>query len=456
MEFCTSAALERCAREARTQPEREHVTLWMRTRGRGTEAHQRLRAVRPFDLRLTVDYPDDLVALRRVLNSRVGAPPNSTSTTSCACSRHTRNCRDLRHVRNEGLAGSLAAAVTRGDSTMKRCVNCRIAGDARDHLVRRRRCLQHLPPARVQDGPASTGPPNKRALDALIEEYRGKYDYDCIVPFSGGKDSTWTLYYLVKEYGIKPLVVRFDHGFMRPNLEDNNKRTLRKLGVDFLTFTPNWKVVQKLMLQTFLEKGDFCWHCHTGIFSYPMWIALEKKVPLIFWGEPSAEYTAYYSYDQEEEVDEKRFNRFVNLGITADDMYVRLGGTIDAARPQALFISAVEGAARSSTIARCASARTSRGTSRRQSEIIQRELGWKGDQVENVPPQYQYEKIECYMQGVRDYIKFIKRGYSRPSHLVAIDVRNDRMQAQEGRDIWSTNTRATGRRVSTCSWNSSD
>ena len=32
-------------------------------------------------------------------------------------------------------------------------------------------------------------------LDRLIEEYRGKFDYDCLVPFSGGKDSTWTLYY---------------------------------------------------------------------------------------------------------------------------------------------------------------------------------------------------------------------------------------------------------------------
>ena len=33
----------------------------------------------------------------------------------------------------------------------------------------------------------------KGMLDDLIEEHRGKYDYDCIVPFSGGKDSTFTL-----------------------------------------------------------------------------------------------------------------------------------------------------------------------------------------------------------------------------------------------------------------------
>ena len=80
------------------------------------------------------------------------------------------------------------------------------------------------------------------------------------------------------------------------------------------------------MLQAFLEKGDFCWHCHTGIFAYPMQVALKEQVPLIFWGEPSAEYTAYYSYDQPEYVDEERFNRYVNLGIPAEDMLIRLDG----------------------------------------------------------------------------------------------------------------------------------
>ena len=34
----------------------------------------------------------------------------------------------------------------------------------------------------------------KGELDELISAHKGKHDYDCIVPFSGGKDSTWTLY----------------------------------------------------------------------------------------------------------------------------------------------------------------------------------------------------------------------------------------------------------------------
>ena len=272
---------------------------------------------------------------------------------------------------------------------------------------------------------------NKIELDDLIENHRGKYDYDCIVPFSGGKDSTWALYYLVKEYKLNPLVVRFDHGFFRPGLEENVKKTFRRLGVDSITFTPNWKVVQKLMLASFLEKGDFCWHCHTGIFSYPMWVAIEKKIPLIFWGEPSAEYAAYYSYQQKEEVDEKRFNKFTNLGISSLDMYIRLGGNVDERSLKPYTYPPLDQLRLLNYRSVCLGSYIEWDV-KKQSAIIQAELGWEGAEVENVPPTYGYEKIECAMQGVRDYIKYIKRGYSRPSHLVAIDIRNGRIQKDEG------------------------
>lgn len=271
----------------------------------------------------------------------------------------------------------------------------------------------------------------KKDLDVLVEKYRGKYDYDCIIPYSGGKDSVWTLYYLMKEYNLKPLVVRFDHGFLRPNLDENTKRIQRKLGADFHHFTPNWKVVQKLMLQSFLEKGDFCWHCHTGIFSYPMWVALRYKVPLIFWGEPSAEYTSYYSYDQPEEVDEKRFNRAINLGINADDMYYRLNGEVDKRDLKPYSYPPLKDLRSIQYRSVCLGSYVPWDV-KKQVGIIKEELGWKGDQVENVPEEYNYEKIECYMQGVRDYIKYIKRGYTRPTHLSSIDIRHGRMTRDEG------------------------
>ena len=95
----------------------------------------------------------------------------------------------------------------------------------------------------------------KEEFRVLLEKYRGKYAYDCIVPFSGGKDSTFTLFTLINDWNLKPLVVSFDHGFYRPLVETNKLQTYRKLGVDVLKFTPNWHIVKKLMLESLKRKG---------------------------------------------------------------------------------------------------------------------------------------------------------------------------------------------------------
>jgi N-acetyl sugar amidotransferase len=278
-------------------------------------------------------------------------------------------------------------------------------------------------------------PSRKVMLDDLVEQYRGKYDYDCIIPFSGGKDSTFTLYYLVKEYNLKPLVVQFNHGFMRPNLLANNERTFKSLGVDVLSFTPNWKVVKRLMTESLIRKGDFCWHCHTGIFAYPMHVALKYSVPLVFWGEPSSEYTAYYDYEDDavEEVDENRFNRFVNLGITAEDMkgMIQKDFELDPRDLIPYTYPAERDLKRLRYRSVCLGSFIP-WDARRQSELIMKELGWKGDHVEGMPPErYNYEKIECSMQGVRDYLKYLKRGYSRVTQMTALDIRHGRMEKSE-------------------------
>ena len=275
----------------------------------------------------------------------------------------------------------------------------------------------------------------KKMLENLISEYKGKYDYDCIVPFSGGKDSTYTLYHLVTEYKLKPLVVQFNHGFMRPNLLANNERTFKKLGVDVISFTPNWKVVKRLMREALIRKGDFCWHCHTGIFAYPMHIALKFSVPLVFWGEPSSEYTAYYDYrdGEVEEVDETRFNRFVNLGITAEDMkgMIEKDFSLDERDLIPYTYPPLRELKKLKYRSVCLGSFIP-WDAKRQSQIIMQQLGWKGDEVEGMPPGlYPYEKIECSMQGVRDYLKYLKRGYSRVTQMTALDIRNGRLQKTE-------------------------
>ena len=97
----------------------------------------------------------------------------------------------------------------------------------------------------------------------------------------------------------------------------------KKIGADFIDFTPNWRIVKKVMLEAFKRKTDFCWHCHTGIYSYPIRMALLHKVPLIFYGEPQAEFNTYYDYtvDGLDYENEDRFNMLRTLGITAEDMH---------------------------------------------------------------------------------------------------------------------------------------
>jgi hypothetical protein len=170
-----------------------------------------------------------------------------------------------------------------------------------------------------------------------------------------------------------------------------------------------------------------------------MRLAVKLQVPLLVWGEPSAEYTAYYSYEEAEEVDERRFNRFVNLGINAEDMLGMIHEHEDGkwVTPRDLLpftYPDVRDLRKLRVRSVCLGSYVPWDV-KRQVELIRRDLGWQGDVVEGVAPGYSYEKIECSVQGVRDYLKFVKRGYGRTTHLASIDVRNGRLEREEGLQI---------------------
>ena len=270
-----------------------------------------------------------------------------------------------------------------------------------------------------------------KMLDELVEQYRNKGIYDCIVPYSGGKDSVYLLWYIVTQLKLKPLVVRFDHWGFRPLVLENNTKIFKKLGVDVLQFTPNWKVVRKLMLESLKRTGDFCWHCHTGVFAHTMQVAIRYNTPLIFWGESPAEYRAYVKPEELAEMNQQAFDNMVSLGITAEDMYEAFGGEIPMRDLyQYVFPSREE-------LDRLGAKSVYLGTyikwhTKHNVETIKRELGWKGQDVEGIPAEYDYEKIECRFQGVRDYCKYVKRGHGRTNHLACIDIRNGELDREKG------------------------
>jgi N-acetyl sugar amidotransferase len=270
----------------------------------------------------------------------------------------------------------------------------------------------------------------QKQLDALIDEYANKGLYDCIVPFSGGKDSVFQLWYIVRKLKLKPLVVRFNHWGYRPKVEENNTMVFKKLGVDVVEFQPNFHVVRELMLESFKRRGDFCWHCHTGIYAGVMHMAVRFEIPLLFWGESTAEYHSWYTFEEMEEVDEKRFNRLMNQGITADDMYEFLQGRVDM-RDLWMFNYPKRKDLMRLKVRSICLGNYIKWDTKANVELIGKELNWFGHEVEGVPPEYHYEKVECTFQGMRDYSKFVKRGYGRTNHLGSIDIRHGRLTREE-------------------------
>jgi N-acetyl sugar amidotransferase len=269
----------------------------------------------------------------------------------------------------------------------------------------------------------------EKQLLEIFEEAKSRHlNYDCIVPFSGGKDSTFTLWAIVRRYGLKPLVVSYDHCFYRPKTLDNRTRTFRKLGVDVITFTPNWHIVKKLMRESFIRKGDFCWHCHAGVFAYPMQIAIKFKIPLIIWGEGGGEYEGYFKFEDLEETDEWKFNRRIILGMRAEDMAGFIGVDLRELSP---YIYPPREEIEKAGVKSIPLGKFIPWDVKKHVEINKREIGWQEDEIESAYPGPTYEKIECMFTGVRDYIKYLKRGFSRMTHLTTLDIRHGRMTREE-------------------------
>ena len=74
-----------------------------------------------------------------------------------------------------------------------------VAGNGGGDLVRRSRFLQRLPLRSRSVTPRSTGTIATSSSWSWSAQYRDKGLYDCIVPFSGGKDSVFQLWYVVRK-----------------------------------------------------------------------------------------------------------------------------------------------------------------------------------------------------------------------------------------------------------------
>ena len=111
--------------------------------------------------------------------------------------------------------------------------------------------------------------------------------YDCLIPVSGGKDSTWQVI-VAKKFGLKPLCVTW-RSPGRNQLGQKNLNNLINLGVDHIDFSINHEIEKKFIKKTFFKFGNPLIPMHLALHAIPTQIALEKKIPLILWGENSAD-----------------------------------------------------------------------------------------------------------------------------------------------------------------------
>ncbi len=102
----------------------------------------------------------------------------------------------------------------------------------------------------------------EKKLEKILDRYRRRgLKYDVLVPFSGGKDSTYTLWLLKNKYDMRCLAFNFDNGFLDDDALVFVKKTARKLGVDLVTYTPARDLLNKVYKRALEATGEFCAAC---------------------------------------------------------------------------------------------------------------------------------------------------------------------------------------------------
>ena len=125
----------------------------------------------------------------------------------------------------------------------------------------------------------------EQELKKILKKNKSKNSkYDCIVPWSGGKDSSYIAYQLKFKYGANPLLVTFSP-LIPSSVGEHNRRQLIKLGFDHIIITPNQKVSSYLSKRFLIERGNPKVAWDAGINSAPIKTAIEKNINLIFYAE---------------------------------------------------------------------------------------------------------------------------------------------------------------------------
>jgi N-acetyl sugar amidotransferase len=271
----------------------------------------------------------------------------------------------------------------------------------------------------------------KEQLREVLEKYRSKdgSNYDCIVPVSGGKDSTWQVITML-ELGMNPLCVVATTCDLS-ELGRKNLDNIKKLGVDCIEYTTNPEVRAKLNRIGLKQVGDISWPEHVNIFTVPVRIAVKLRIPLLIWGEnPQSEYGGPAVNAQGNVLDRRWLEEFGGMlglrvadmigleGLTAKDMIAFTYPTDEELRevgvtglflgyflPWDGFINALVSEAYGFTP---------------YSKLVE------GSMVN-------YENLDNHQTGIHDYFKYLKFGFSRTTDISSLHVRRGRLTRDQAK-----------------------
>jgi len=266
----------------------------------------------------------------------------------------------------------------------------------------------------------------KKFRDVVLNARKGSTGYDCLVPVSGGKDSTWQVVKCL-EYGLKPLAVTWKTP-ARTALGRRNLENLISLGVDHIDYQVSPAVERKFMLKALERFGSTAIPMHLALFNIPLKIAVKFDIPLVVWGENSA-----FEYGTDEEalagfkLDSKWLGKFgVSQGTTAHDWidddltekdltpYFGPGDDeLDAKGVLAIFLGYYFPWDPETTYR------------------VAREHGFEGSIEGPKTGYYNYADIDDDFISIHHYLKWYKFGFTRLFDNLSLEIRNGRLSRDE-------------------------
>lgn len=266
----------------------------------------------------------------------------------------------------------------------------------------------------------------------LLDRYRtGGTNWDCVVPVSGGKDSTYQVVRML-QLGLNPLCVTATTCDLA-DIGRSNIENLRRLGVDHISFSPNPLVRSRLNRIGLTEVGDISWPEHVGIFTIPVRAAVQFNVPLIVWGENSQnEYGGPAAAAADRVLTRRWLEEFGGLlGLRVSDLSAAYG-----LEPRHLLPYTYPS---DDDLRRVGVTGMFLGYyipwDGMSNALIAQANGFRTFETSVEGSMVNYENLDNHQTGIHDYFKFLKFGFSRATDIACLHVRRGRLTRRDAADI---------------------